>query len=144
MPKSTCQNHNCKFLLTTHTFLYIEKSEETYFDFSDFGYCKKSKDYHLCPEIYLLQSRQAFPSCATYMLQNPENISSICEIANKQISSLEFTNLFNRNSWMYVANNNTITLVCPNQNEQILLDKVGIISIRENCRIYTDKIIEEI
>lgn len=104
---------------------------------------QKWKRLYLCLRKYLLQSIKDNSTCGTLLLQNPITVPKLCNIVLRQNFSLEIYKLLNWNTWICKVNNDTINLVCQKEKDRLLLNRIGIITVKENCKNFTNNEITE-
>ncbi|KAJ8935657.1 hypothetical protein NQ314_012706 [Rhamnusium bicolor] len=123
--------------------MYSE-NRNMYSTFKDLTHCKLLESNKLICEnnkpIFLSNSRQI---CEIMPLTNPKEIPKNCDVRITNSINEIWHKLSNNSSWIYITPKEIdVTLSCTNYPlTSFLLNNVGIITLKENCKLYTSFII---
>ncbi|KAJ8966794.1 hypothetical protein NQ314_003290 [Rhamnusium bicolor] len=141
--KNSNQNAHV-FILPSINYLVLSENRNMYSTFKDLTHCKPLESNKLICEnnepIFLSNSRQI---CEIMLLTNPKEIPKNCDVRITNSINEIWHKLSNNSSWIYITPKEIdVTLSCNNYPlTNFLLNNVGIITLKENCKLYTSSII---
>lgn len=125
------------------TYLAVDKTQKNFISFEEHQLtkCIVLKDAFVCPNEYSIDVNDQLQNCEQNLFNSPPSIPSSC---NKKVLLSKPTvwhRLAGENTWLFVAQNEAITIPCENEIQpiRVTLNNIGKISINPKCKIYTKK-----
>lgn len=133
------------FIKPNFEYLVISKSRSQYALLKTLDHCKQFlNNEYLCSEISTSFQHTTDNCEATLFDVTTRSIPSICE---KQTihAKTEIWQKINQNKWLFVTSADTrCTILCRDQEDlTTILNRIGILELKENCKAFTNTIILE-
>jgi len=119
----------------------VNKTQKNFISFGEHQLtkCIVLKNAFVCPNEHPIDVNDQLQNCEQNLFNSPLSIPSSC---NKKILLSRLTvwhRLAGENTWLFVVQNETITIPCENeiQTKRVTLNNIEKISINPKCKIYT-------
>lgn len=133
------------FIKPNFEYLVISKSRSQYALLKTLDHCKQFlNNEYLCSEIST-SFQHTKDNCEAILFDvTTRSIPSICEKQTIHAKTEIWQNI-NQNKWLFVTSADTrCTILCSNQEgSTIILNRIGILELKENCKAFTNTIILE-
>lgn len=130
---------NMIFILPTVEYLAISEDKSSYVILKSTDLCKPANKFLICPNPDPYFSSHIRPICETKILFHPTSIPKECDTRITSTPAEIWQKLKSSNSWIYVLPSQTdVTVTCSgSQSANFLLNGTGLISTKNNCKLYT-------
>lgn len=122
-------------------YLAISKDYENYISYrtEELNKCRQTPNYKLCTGGQAIYNRHERTVCEVQLLLEPVEIPKTCHVRHITLVENIFHKLKLKNAWIYSVSRENVILDCEEAKSSIKLNLTGtgIISIREDCRIFT-------
>ena len=122
-------------------YLVVDKTQKNFISFGEHQLtkCIVLENAFVCPNEHPIDVNDQLQNCEHNLFNSPPSIPNNC---NKKILLSKPTvwhRLAGENTWLFVVQNETITIPCENdiQPIRVRLNNIGKISINPKCKIYT-------
>lgn len=122
-------------------YLAVDRTQKNFISFGEHQLtkCIVLKNAFICPNEHPIDVNDQLQNCEQNLFNSPPNIPSNC---NKKILFSKPTvwhRLVGENTWLFVVQNEAITIPCENEIQpiRVTLNNIGKISINPKCKIYT-------
>ena len=123
------------------SYIAVDKTQKNFISFGELelGRCKVVEESYVCPNEHPINFDNVLLNCEQTLFNSPSNIPSSC---NKKVLLSKPTvwhRLAGENAWLFVVQNETITIPCDNEIQpiRINLNNSGKINLDSKCKIYT-------
>jgi len=122
-------------------YLAISKNYENYITYrtEELNKCRQTPNYKLCTGQQVIYNRHERAICEVRLLLEPVEVPKTCHIRHITLIENIFHKLKFKNAWIYSVLRENIILDCEKEkaSRKVNLTVTGVISIREDCRIFT-------
>lgn len=132
------------FILPSNKFLILSENRNLYTTLNSLENCKTlDSSSMICEHNEPLHFTNSRPICETELLSSITDIPENCNTRMLHSRTETWHKLINDNSWIYIFPKPIdVTLNCESQKiSHLILNSTGIITLNENCKLYTSSTI---
>lgn len=144
LPMSHTSSHYHSFIEPNSPYLLLSSTATQYIQLQQLNKCTSvwTTEY-ICYHLPIKRTLDQ-PSCETLLLRSPSRIPKLCKTRTVQ-AEMEIWHPLQNNRWIFITTEPIrLTTSCPNSTiEDIIIDNVGILTLRNGCKSYTPSTILE-
>ncbi|XP_050524817.1 MATH and LRR domain-containing protein PFE0570w-like [Daktulosphaira vitifoliae] len=124
-------------------YLFTDNLISHYIKFDSLSNCQLLNNVFVCKSDAFFSGTDKVPICETDLLNNKYSLPSTCDVYISQISSESWYHSYFPNNWYFVMVKDTVVTISCNAHtivEKIIINKSGMLSLKENCMAITPSV----